>query len=270
MFPNPFVWRKYLEGYTVLRCHHYFYKSCPKRAGIYHMRLFFFIAVFFCLQTSLHAQFNLMSGPAPEESFSAFEKDNFSFFKKKLRQRNHGVIVGVQRGRSTAIELGGEAHWRKISLKDPQIIGATANMEYDFSQHMVGYKAGMWMKRGRVNFTYGGNIGYHTDFKGRNIYTAGPAIGFRLLGLHLINGYNFQVGDTEVDKDGGTGVNMLYMSLRYYFPLENKFVWDGNRKKQNQKARAKKERLKEKEAKKRAREKQKEGTPKKKLLGIEF
>lgn len=234
------------------------------------MKFIFPLIVCFFLQNTLHAQFNLMSGPMPQESFSDFESESFSFVRKKLRQRNHGVIVGIQRGRSTAIELGGEAHWRKISLKDPHIIGATANMEYDFSQHMVGYKAGMWMKRGRVNLTYGGNIGYHTDFKGRNIYTAGPAVGFRLLGLHLINGYNFQMGDTEVDKDGGTGVNKLYMSLRYYFPLENKFVWDGNRKKQKQKARAKKERLKEREAKKRDREKQRDETPKKKILGIEF
>jgi hypothetical protein len=234
------------------------------------MKLFFFLIVFFFSQTSLHAQFNLLSGPVPEAAFTSYESESFSFARKKLRQRNHGVIVGLQRGRSTAIELGGEAHWRKISLKDPHIIGATANMEYDFSQHMVGYKAGMWMKRGRVNLTYGGNIGYHTDFKGRNIYTAGPAVGFRLLGLHLINGYNFQAGDTKADKDGGTGVNKLYMSLRYYFPLENRFVWDGNRKKQKQKARAKKERLKEKEARQKAREKEKEDTPRKKILGIEF
>lgn len=233
----------------------------------------FIIPLFICffLQNNGHAQFNLMSGPMPEKDYTDYEVGGFPFAGKKLKQRNHGVILGLQRGRSTAIELGGEAHWRKISLKDPQIIGATANMEYNFSEHMVGYKAGMWMKRGRVNLTYGGNVGYHTDFKGRNIYSVGPAIGFRMLGLHLINGYNFQMGDTETVKDGGTGVNKLYMSLRYYFPLENKFVWDGNRKKQKQKAKAKKQRLKEKEKKKKERQKGKEeAPPKKKILGIEF
>lgn len=231
----------------------------------------FFSLVFFCfLQLTLQAQFNLMAGPVPESDFTEYKVGHFPFAGKKLKQRNQGVILGLQRGRSTAIELGGEAHWRKISLRDPQIIGATANLEYNFSEHMVGYKAGMWMKRGRVNLTYGGNVGYHTDFKGRNIYSIGPAIGFRMLGLHLINGYNFQMGDTETVKDGGTGVNKLYMSLRYYFPLENKFVWDGNRKKQKQKAKAKKQRLKEKEAKKKKRQKEKEETPKKKILGIEF
>lgn len=228
--------------------------------------LLFFLVAFVSVTTQ--AQFNLLSGPVPQTEAEAYEPESFDFLaRKKLRQRNHGVIIGVQRGRSTAIELGGEAHWRKISFKKPHIIGATGNLEYDFSQHMVGYKAGMWMKRGRVNLTYGGNVGYYTDFKGKNIYAAGPAVGFRLLGLHLINGYNFLAGDTETEKSG-TGVNKLYMSLRYYFPLENKFVWDGNRKKQREKAREKKQRQKEKEKRKEQRANKDEKS--RKILGIEF
>lgn len=230
------------------------------------MKLFLLIFFAFFFAGTGNAQINLASGPVPQtEAIDMYAPGSFNFLAgKKLRQRNQGVIVGIQRGRSTAIELGGEAHWRKISLKNPTIVGATANLEYNFGDHMIGYKAGMWMKRGRVNLTYGGNVGYHTDFKGRQIFTAGPAIGFRMLGLHLMNGYNFQMGDTEGGKDG-SGVNKLYMSLRYYFPLENKFVWDGNRKKQREKARAKKDRLKEKEKKRKARE----DNPRK-ILGLEF
>ncbi len=230
------------------------------------MRLFFLLALSLLFQHAVQAQFKLMSGPyTPPAAETDYSVGSFGFgARKKLMQRNHGVIVGLQRGRSTAIELGAEAHWRKISLKKPNIIGATANMEYDFSQHMVGYKVGGWMKQGRINFTYGANLGYHTDFKGRNIYTAGPAIGFRLLGLHLINGYNFQAGDTKTDKGEGSGVNTLYMSLRYYFPMQNKFVWDKPTKKQKEKAKAKKKRQREKE-----REKRKEEGGRK-ILGIEF
>ena len=218
----------------------------------------------------MQAQFNLMSGPVPPPAAETeYNINNFTFgARKKLMQRNHGVIIGLQRGSSTAIELGGEAHWRKISLKKPNIIGATANLEYDFSEHMVGYKVGGWMKQGRVNFTYGANLGYHTDFKGRNIYSAGPAIGFRLLGLHLINGYNFQAGDTKTEKGEGSGVNKLYMSLRYYFPMQNKFVWDKPTQKQKEKAKAKKKRQREKEKEKKQKAREEDGG--RKILGIEF
>ena len=234
-----------------------------------YMRILFLLASVLFFQIAAEAQYGSLSGPTPKLQYQYDYNENAFGFKarKKLMQRNHGVIVGIQRGNSTAIELGGEAHWRKISLKKPHIIGATANMEYDFSQHMVGYKAGAWMKRGRVNFTYGANIGYHTDFKGRHIYTAGPAVGFRLLGLHLVNGYNFQAGDTKTEKGEGTGVNKLYMSLRYYFPMQNKFVWDKPTQKQKEKAKAKKSRQREKEKEKKKKARQENG---RNILGIQF
>lgn len=167
--------------------------------------------------------------------------------KKKLLQRNHGVILGLQRGVVTAIEMGVEAHWRKLSLRDPRIVGATANLNYNFGKHVVGYQAGMWMKTGRINLTYGGNVVYYSNFKGLSRYGLGPAVGFRLAGFHLINGYNFLAGDKEMD-----GANTLYMSLRYYFPLENKFTWDRKTMKK------KRERRKEKEQRKKQREKERE------------
>lgn len=234
-----------------------------------YMRIFFLLVLSFLFHTVLQAQFNLLSGPVPPPAAETeYGINSFSFgARKKLMQRNHGVIIGIQRGSSTAIELGGEAHWRKISLKKPHIIGATANMEYNFSQHMIGYKVGGWMKQGRVNFTYGANLGYHTDFKGRNIYTVGPAVGFRLLGLHLVNGYNFQAGDTQTEKGEGSGVNKLYMSLRYYFPMQNKFVWDKPTQKQKEKAKAKKSRQRAKEKEKKKKEREKAGRS---ILGIQF
>lgn len=168
----------------------------------------------------------------------------------KLYQRNHGVILGVQRGKSFAIELGGEAHWRKISFRKPHIIGATANMEYNFGDHIIGYKAGAWMKRGRINFTYGANLVYFNNFEGLSRYGINPALGFRFAGFHLINGINILGGDKEM-----SGVNTLYMSLRYYFPLKNKFVWD---RRDAEKRKAKREKEREKEKREREREKEKE------------
>ncbi len=149
--------------------------------------------------------------------------------RRKLFRRNAGMILGLQRGKFTSIELGGEAHWRKISLFKPHIIGATANMEYNFENNILGYKAGVWMKRGRINLTYGANVSYFTDFNDGQWFGIGPSIGFRLFVLHLVNGYNFlsQQNKREDEKPSPVlPVNTLYMSLRYYFPVDNKFTWD--------------------------------------------
>ena len=166
---------------------------------------------------------------------------------RKLFQRNTGIILGWQRGRYTFIEMGVEAHWRKISLVKPHIIGTTANMEYNFGNNVLGYKAGAWMKRGRINFTYGANVSYYTNFKEGHRFGIGPSVGFRLLGFHLINGFNFLTADKAAASENPVGVNSLYITLRYYFPVQNRFVWDRQtrqRKKERQKARE--ERKKEK------------------------
>jgi hypothetical protein len=167
---------------------------------------------------------------------------------RKLFQRNTGMILGWQRGRYSAIELGVEAHWRKISLAKPHIIGASGNMEYNFGNNVLGYKAGVWMKRGRINLTYGANLSYFTNFKEGHRFGAGPSVGFRLLGFHLINGFNFLTADKFANSENPVAANSLYVTLRYYFPVQNRFVWDRQtrlRKKERQKARE--ERKKEKE-----------------------
>lgn len=173
-----------------------------------------------------------------------FENDLQSFSRRKLFQRNTGMILGWQRGANTAIEIGGEAHWRKLSLLKPHIIGATANLEYDFSNHVIGYKAGMWMKRGRINLTYGGNVSYYNNFKKGSRFGIGPSVGFRLMGFHLINGYNLLTKDEGAAKQTPLPVNPIYMSLRYYFPVQNKFTWD--RKTRKKKRERKRERAKRK------------------------
>ncbi len=207
--------------------------------------------LFFLAHFTSHAQYafnnaslKLVSAALPATYAEYAFKANSA---KKLYQRNSGAILGLQKGRSTAIELGGEFHWRKMSVfNKPHIIGATANMEYNFSEHIVGYKAGMWWKRGRVNLTYGGNISYYNDFKGGDRFGIGPSVGFRLVGFHLVNGYTFLTkGNSSTEKEMPLPVNTLYTSLRYYFPVENKFTWD--RKTRKKKRERKKERANKKE-----------------------
>lgn len=189
----------------------------------------------------------------PEESsftgdgaYEAFSQ-NALMPPRKLFQRNTGMVLGWQRGRYSSVEMGLEAHWRKISLLKPHIIGASANMEYNFGNNVLGYKAGAWMKRGRINLTYGANVSYFTNFNGGHRFGIGPAVGFRLLGFHLLNGFNFLTPDKAAKTEKPVGVNSLYVTLRYYFPVQNRFVWDRQtrlRKKERQKARE--ERQKEK------------------------
>jgi hypothetical protein len=166
---------------------------------------------------------------------------------RKLFQRNHGAIIGLQKGAGTSFELGYEAHWRKISLLKPHIIGATSNLEYNIANNVMGYKAGMWMKRGRINLTYGANLVYFTDFKGLNKYGIGPSVGFRLAGFHFMNGLNLLAGDKDFKA------NTLYASIRYYFPVQNKFTWDRKpkrKKESNGSKGGKEEKEEEKEEKK--------------------
>ena len=181
-----------------------------------------------------------LTNPPTSLAPSYFRHTSQSFYARKLFQRNSGMILGLQRGANASIELGAEAHWRKLSLLKPHVIGATANLEYDFSNHVIGYKAGMWMKRGRVNLTYGVNVSYYNNFEKGSRFGFGPSVGFRLMGFHLINGYTFLTKDKGVEKESATPVNSLYMSLRYYFPVQNRFTWD--RKTMRKKRERKKER----------------------------
>ena len=210
------------------------------------MKKVFFLLLIFCWPLALLAQL-AWNASVLTESDSYKTEYSPPPFKKKLFQNNRGAIVGLQRGVVTAIEMGAEAHWRKLSLSNSRIIGATANLGYNFGKHIIGYRAGMWMKHGRVNLTYGGSLIYYSNFKGLNSYGAGPAVGFRLAGFHLINGYNFLAGDKGLE-----GANTLYITLRYYFPVENKFTWDRKtmkkkKEKRGEKEKRKKDRKEEKE-----------------------
>jgi hypothetical protein len=178
------------------------------------MKIILCLFLFFMASVSLHAQVLFTNYQIPLYNSRTAPA-------RKLYQRNSGAIVGLQRGNITSIELGGEMHWRKLALRKPTITGATANLEYNFGHHVLGYKLGVWQKTGRVNLTYGGNLVYFTDFNGLQRYGLGPSVGFRFAGFHLVNGYNILLGDKEF-KD----VNKLYMALRYYFPVDNKFTWD--------------------------------------------
>jgi hypothetical protein len=227
------------------------------------MKVLLFVLFFSALAADGQVAYSFASvEPQAINADAYFNNTSSGLYARKLFQRNRGIIIGLQKGKFTSIELGVEAHWRKISLLKPHIIGATANMEYNFENNVIGYKAGMWAKRGRINLTYGANIGYFTNFKDGNRFGFGPSVGFRLLGLHLINGYNFLTKGNTGPDEKPIEVNSLYMSIRYYFPIENSFTWDRKTMKK------KRERKKERARRKKEREKMRESGDSKSIWNI--
>lgn len=157
------------------------------------------------------------------------ERNGIRLPKYVASKRSFGMIGGIEKGNITFLELGVEGHWKKIRLKNSRTLAANVNMEYNFGNNILGYNAAGWIKKGRVNLTYGVNFNYVTDFTYTR-YGMGPQIGFRLLGLHIVNGYNFLLGEKELDR-----VNKFYIGLRYYFPLDKKTkVVNVNKKKKKQ------------------------------------
>lgn len=133
----------------------------------------------------------------------------------KVLSRSYGPIIGIQKGKYTYIEIGAEYHWRKVRLKNPKIYSVGGNFEYNFGHNLLGYKVNFWTKQNRVDLTYGASLMYLTDFDNYRI-GASPNLGFRLLGFHIVTGYNFTIGDRDLDY------NNLFIALRFFIPSENK------------------------------------------------
>lgn len=154
------------------------------------------IATFFCI--SLFAQNNEVSCKKPRMKIQIFTQKT-------------GLLLGLQQGKFTNIEVGLEHQWKKLKLVKPHVYAAKANMEYNFKDNVIAYKIGAWTRQGRLALTYGVNFGYFSDFENSNIGIT-PAIGIKLLGFHFENGYNFVLGPQNVEN-----INFIYVAARYFF-----------------------------------------------------
>ncbi|MBC7920107.1 MAG: hypothetical protein H7Z75_03370 [Ferruginibacter sp.] len=134
----------------------------------------------------------------------------------ELYTRGYGAIVGVQQGRYTFLELGGEANWRTVTLSHPRTYGVGGNLEYNFGRGVLGWKAFGWVRPGRIDFSYGANLVYYTDFD-RVRFGIGPSLGYKLLGFHLLAGANLLAGNRAM-----TSYNPFYFTIRYYAPIQKK------------------------------------------------
>lgn len=138
----------------------------------------------------------------------------------ELKTIKTGLLLGAQKGRYFGVELGMERQWKELKLKNPFTWAIAANGEYHFGSNNFGLKAGPWFKWGRADFTYGVNLTYLSDFT-HSRFGASPAIGFKLIGFHLLASCNFLFG-----ADQFTDYNKLHLSLRYFLSKDRKFKWD--------------------------------------------
>lgn len=160
----------------------------------------------------------------------AFSQDNNLFGNKDKKKkdpllsvnvRKIGPYFGIQQGRYTVGELGGEIQFKQIKIKKPLTHALYMGGEYNIPNNSLGFNAGAWRKPGRFDFTYGVNLAYRTDFE-FNRWGGGPFVGYKIYGFHLFTGYNFLTRAGQF-----TEVNQLYISLRFTLVnnRETNFEW---------------------------------------------
>ncbi|WMJ74240.1 hypothetical protein RCC89_13840 [Cytophagaceae bacterium ABcell3] len=171
----------------------------------------------------------------------------------KVNSSRYGFLLGMHQGRTTFFEFGVQKHWKKVSLKNPRMYAVYGTAAYSFQDRVLGYQAGVWTKKG-VDLTYGLNTCYYTDFTGSR-FGGGPVVGFRLLGFHLMTGYNFLLGSKEMEE-----ANNLHVTIRYFIPTDIKYKTDQSKERKQKR----KEKAKEKERKKKQKEKAKKKKAKEK------
>ncbi len=136
-----------------------------------------------------------------------------------------GLLIGVQKGKFFGVEIGMERQWKEIKLKKPFTWAIAATGEYQFEANAAGFKAGPWVKFGRLDFTYGLNLTVLSDFE-YSKFGISPTIGFKLIGFHVLASYNITTSNGPF-----VNYNKLHLSLRYYISKNREFKWKKSDKK---------------------------------------
>ena len=147
--------------------------------------------------------------------FSFFAQKDEGFFKNifskktEVRVSKYGPYIGLQRGKYTILELGGEYQWKKLKLVKPHTNAIHLGFNYNFKYNVLGYDLGYWFKKGRLDLTYGVNLNYRTDFT-HNRVGLSPVIGYKILQFHLQTGYHFLTPSPNF-----TETNTFFISLHW-------------------------------------------------------
>lgn len=143
----------------------------------------------------------------------------------KVRVKKTGPYFGIQQGKFTVAELGGEMQFKRVKLKRPHTHGIYLGGEYNLPNNSLGFNLGAWRKPGRFNFTYGLNLAHRTNFDVHR-WGGGPLIGYKMFGFHAMVGYNFLSR-----SESFTEINDLYISLRFTLINRRDTDWDWRKRK---------------------------------------
>lgn len=127
----------------------------------------------------------------------------------EVRVLKSGPYIGVQRGSYWVGELGAELQWKRIKLKTALTHGVHTGINYNFTNNILGYDLGYWIKPSRLGLTYGGNLILRTDFN-QNAFGFTPCVGYKFFGFHAQTGYQFLTNSKQFN-----GVNTFFISLRF-------------------------------------------------------
>lgn len=153
---------------------------------------------------------------------------NFELVKKKeplLSTTKSGPYLGIQRGKYNSLELGYEVQKKAVRLIKPRTIAANIGIDYNLTQNIVGFSAGVWDKHSRIDFTYGGSINVKTDFDHYKIGVT-PLIGYKISLAHLQLGYTLYSAKSLPQE-----TNTLFISLRAVLINNRSFHWRKRKKK---------------------------------------
>ena len=165
--------------------------------------------IFFILCLSLLIQANAYD-------FSSF-KDKKKGFLPNYSVTKYGTLIGIQRGKFFTLELGIEQQRKELKLVKPNTFSWNALLEYAWEPNTMGLRGGVWYKTGRASLTVGADVIGTSNFDQYNIGLA-PAVGFKLVGFHIIASYNAFITQ-KVDYD----YNTLHLSIRYFISRKRDF-----------------------------------------------
>lgn len=156
-----------------------------------------------------------------------FAGDDLGFPKKKpiVKIFKTGPYLGLQSGKYTNLELGYEFQRKAVKIIKPTTHAFNTGFDYNLTQNVLGFSAGYWQKRGRLNLTYGANLVYKTDFDHSRIGLA-PTLGYKISLAHLQVGANLLTKSNEFNN-----TNLFFVSLRIVMINNRNYKWRKRKKK---------------------------------------
>ena len=115
-------------------------------------------------------------------SQSILSAQNSNFSSLGIDLEKFGPYLGLQRGKFSSLEFGVEYQLKELALFKPETQAVHAGVNYDLSNNVLGYEAGYWFKKGRMNLSYGANLIFRTDYS-TNALGISPVVGFKLAQL---------------------------------------------------------------------------------------